>query len=118
MVLGLNMTGNAPTVPAAGLAPSLEPELALLAACSRWPLDESAKNQLHRCATVPLDWERFVLQVTRHRVTSLVFHTLRAESPRSRPYATRRRRAGTLTSFLPRLPSSPRSRGRVRQPAS
>ena len=42
----------------------------------------------------------------------------RAERPRSRLYATCRRRAGTLTSFLLRPLSSPRSRGPVRRPAS
>jgi hypothetical protein len=36
----------------------------------------------------------------------------------ARQYLDDARRAGTLTNFLPRLPSSPRSRGRVQRPAS
>jgi len=70
------MVGNPPSEPAATCGRLLAPEFALLAACSRWPLDESADRQISRCTAAPLDWDRFLIAVARHRLTSLVFHAL------------------------------------------
>jgi hypothetical protein len=63
----------------AGLGQPLEAELALLVACARWPSDESAAHEIRRCAVAPLDWDRFLGYVSRHRITSLVFQTLHTQ---------------------------------------
>jgi hypothetical protein len=60
-----------------GPVPALEPELALVVACLCWPSDAAAQDAIRQSVRATLDWDRFLDQVSRHRVTSLVFETLR-----------------------------------------
>jgi hypothetical protein len=64
---------------AAALAQPLEPELAFLVACVRALWDESAAREIRNYTAAPLDWDRFLDQVTHHRITSLVFQTLQTQ---------------------------------------
>jgi Uncharacterised nucleotidyltransferase len=75
IVLGSNVVGNSLQRSRRGTAPS-QPEFALLRACARWPSDENAAREIRRCVAAPLDWERFLTSVSRHRLTSLAFHAL------------------------------------------
>jgi hypothetical protein len=56
---------------------AVEPELALVVACLRWPSDAAARTQIAACLSPTLDWDRFIFWAKRHRVVSLVFETLR-----------------------------------------
>jgi hypothetical protein len=87
IVLGLTVAGNSPTGKSVRCVEALEPELALVAACLRWPPDWIGQESIRNCARQTLDWERFLGQVTRHRVTSLVFENLRCAFASSVPPA-------------------------------
>jgi len=56
--------------------PKLPPELELLIACSCWPLDASAEQQIQSRATAPIDWDLFLAWVRRHRIAPLVYRNL------------------------------------------
>src|SRR5207302_175792 len=58
------------------LGPTIEPELALVVACLRWPQDDAAREAIRSCAGAALDWNQFLSQVARHRVVSLVSQAL------------------------------------------
>jgi hypothetical protein len=75
MVLGSHVVCNSSSR-AAALPQPLEPELALLAACTRALWDESAAREIRSYTAAPLDWDCFLGHVTRHRITSLVFQAL------------------------------------------
>jgi hypothetical protein len=77
---------------------ALEPELALVIACLRWPPDGSGQENIRNCAGQMLDWERFLGQISRHRVTSLVFENLRRAFASSVPPEIADRLAGAARS--------------------
>jgi hypothetical protein len=77
---------------------ALEPELALVIACLRWPSDEAAQENIRHCARSTLDWEGFLGHVSHHRVTSLVFETLRRASGSAVPSTIIDRLAGAARS--------------------
>src|SRR6266700_233234 len=52
--------------------PDFSPELALAVACVRSPLDETAREEIRRCAATTRDWNQFVAWVRRHRIGPLV----------------------------------------------
>ena len=52
--------------------PDFSPELALAVACVRSPLDETAQEEIRRCAATTRDWNQFVAWVRRHRIGPLV----------------------------------------------
>ena len=47
------------------------PEFFIAAACSRWPPSETRQNSIRAAAKGPVDWERFVGIVDRHRIWGL-----------------------------------------------
>jgi hypothetical protein len=47
------------------------PEFFLAAACSRWPPSETRSNSIRAAAKAPVDWERFLGIVDRHRIWGL-----------------------------------------------
>src|SRR5271170_2438381 len=47
------------------------PEFFIAAACSRWPPGETRSNSIRAAAKAPVDWERFLQIVDRHRVWGL-----------------------------------------------
>jgi hypothetical protein len=83
-------------------ARAIEPELALVVACLGWPSDTAAQDAIRKGVRSTLDWDRFVRQVSRHRVTSLVFETLR-----------RARAPGVPPAVIDRLGDAARSRARI-----
>ena len=54
------------------------PELRLVVACARWPLDETGREEIARRAAAVRDWPRFLAWVGRHGVAPLVCANLRA----------------------------------------
>jgi len=57
--------------------PRFPPELALIIACSRWPLGESEEREIQTRAAAPLDWSCFLDWVRRNRIAPLIYHNLR-----------------------------------------
>lgn len=57
--------------------PKFPPELALVVACSRWPLGESDEREIRIRAAATIDWNRFLAWVRRNRIAPLVYHNLR-----------------------------------------
>jgi Uncharacterised nucleotidyltransferase len=47
------------------------PEFFIAAACSRWPPSETRSNSIRAAAKAPVDWERFLGIVDRHRLWGL-----------------------------------------------
>jgi Uncharacterised nucleotidyltransferase len=47
------------------------PEFFIAAACSRWPPSETRSNAIRAAAKAPVDWERFLGIVDRHRIWGL-----------------------------------------------
>jgi hypothetical protein len=47
------------------------PEFFIAAACSRWPPSETRQNSIRAAAKGPVDWERFLGIVDRHRIWGL-----------------------------------------------
>jgi hypothetical protein len=47
------------------------PEFFIAAACSRWPPSEARSNSIRAAAKAPVDWERFLGIVDRHRIWGL-----------------------------------------------
>jgi hypothetical protein len=47
------------------------PEFFIAAACSRWPPSETRSNSIRAAAKAPVDWERFLGIVDRHRIWGL-----------------------------------------------
>jgi Uncharacterised nucleotidyltransferase len=47
------------------------PEFFIAAACSRWPPSEARQNSIRAAAKGPVDWERFLGIVDRHRIWGL-----------------------------------------------
>jgi Uncharacterised nucleotidyltransferase len=56
--------------------PELPPELALVIACSRWPLRESEEREIRARVAAPIDWNKFLAWVRRNRIAPLVYHNL------------------------------------------
>lgn len=56
----------------------VSPELALVAACCRWPPSAARQKAIRSAAAGVVDWSRFEQIVARHRVTSLVRHSLQS----------------------------------------
>jgi hypothetical protein len=56
--------------------PKFPPELALVIACSRWPLGEEEAQAVRSLLSSPLDWTRFLGWVGRHRIAPLVHRNL------------------------------------------
>jgi Uncharacterised nucleotidyltransferase len=54
------------------MALSLSREFVLVAACSVWPPSDRRINAIHEAVAGPLDWDRFLRIVMRHRVPGLV----------------------------------------------
>jgi putative nucleotidyltransferase-like protein len=54
------------------------PELTLVLACARWPLDAAGRTEIARRAAAVRDWQRFLDWVGRHGVAPLVCANLRA----------------------------------------
>ena len=92
------MVGNSPAGQSTWRGQALKPELALVIACLRWPSDEAAQENIRHCARSTLDWEGFLGQVSRHRVTSLVFETLRRAAGSAVPSTIIDRLAGAARS--------------------
>ena len=63
------------------------PELCLVVACARWPLDDEGRQEIRSLAAAELDWGRFLAWVARHGVAPLVHHNLRRAAPPSAPDA-------------------------------
>lgn len=63
------------------------PEMRLLVACARWPLDDEGRQEIVQQAAVELDWGRFLTWVSRHGIAPLVHHNLRESAPPSLPDA-------------------------------
>lgn len=61
--------------------PELSPELALVIACSRWPLEATDKLEIQDRAAAPIDWDRFLAWVRRNRVAPLVYANLCQTAP-------------------------------------
>jgi len=58
------------------LAAELSPEFRLAAACAMWPPSAQAAQTVAEAASRPLDWERFIAIVRRHRIVGLAHHAL------------------------------------------
>ena len=56
--------------------PELPSELALVNACSRWPLWDDDRSEIRACAEAIVDWNQFLAWVHRNRVAPLVYHNL------------------------------------------
>ncbi len=54
------------------MAPSFSREFLLAVACSIWPPSERRSEAIREAAAGPLDWDRFLRVVRRHRVVGLV----------------------------------------------
>lgn len=59
------------------MSSAISPELALLAACCRWPPSPSREAAVREAAAPAIDWSRFERVVTRHRVAALARDGLR-----------------------------------------
>lgn len=57
--------------------PEFPPELALVVACSRWPLGASEEREIRALAAAPIKWNLFLAWVQRNRIAPLVYHNLR-----------------------------------------
>lgn len=57
--------------------PELPPELALVIACSRWPLGKTERREIRTRAAAPIKWNLFLAWVQRNRIAPLVYHNLR-----------------------------------------
>ncbi len=57
--------------------PEFTPELALVIACSHWPLGELDEREIHRRASAPMDWNRFLACVRSNQIAPLVIRNLR-----------------------------------------
>lgn len=58
------------------MLPEFPPELALVIACSRWPLAESDIDEIRNRAAETVDWTKFLAWVRRNRVVPLVHRNL------------------------------------------
>ena len=67
------------------MTPSLSPEFLLAAACARWPPSDRRTDAIRTAATGPLDWERFLRVVRKHRVLGLVHDGLMRAQPQVPP---------------------------------
>ena len=54
------------------MAPALSREFLLVAACSIWPPSRRRNDAIREAAAGPIDWDRFLRIVRRHRVVGLV----------------------------------------------
>jgi hypothetical protein len=63
------------------MAPSLSPEFLLAAACAVWPPSDRRTEAIWAAAARPLDWERFLRVLKRHRVLGLVNDALKQARP-------------------------------------
>jgi hypothetical protein len=57
--------------------PELPAELALVIACSRWPVGESERREIRIRAAAAIKWNVFLAWVQRNRIAPLVYHNLR-----------------------------------------
>ena len=57
------------------------PELRLVLACARWPLDAAGRTEIAQRAGAVRDWQRFLDWVARHGVAPLVCANLRVAGP-------------------------------------
>lgn len=55
----------------------MSPELRLIAACCRWPVDAQALERIASLAAVVTDWDQVVALTRAHRVEGLVWNALR-----------------------------------------
>jgi hypothetical protein len=60
------------------MAPVLSREFLLVAACSIWPPSRRRIDAIRQAAAGPIDWDRFLRVVRRHRVVGLVHDGLRS----------------------------------------
>jgi hypothetical protein len=67
--------------------PEFSPELALVVACSRWPLGPSDEREIRSRAAAATDWDRFLAWVRRNRIAPLVYENLRRTASPSVPEA-------------------------------
>ena len=67
--------------------PEFPPELALVIACCRWPLEEGGAEEIRRRAAAPLDWSRVLAWAWRNRIAPLVHLNLRQAAPGAAPAA-------------------------------
>jgi hypothetical protein len=63
------------------MAPSLSREFLLAAACTIWPPSDRRTEAIREAAAGPLDWDRFLRVVMRHRVVGLVHDGLTRTRP-------------------------------------
>ncbi|HEY1506273.1 MAG TPA: nucleotidyltransferase family protein [Stellaceae bacterium] len=56
---------------------AFSPDLKLVLACARWPLDEAGRQEIARCAAATQDWDRFLAWVERHGIAPLASRNLR-----------------------------------------
>jgi Uncharacterised nucleotidyltransferase len=56
--------------------PEFPSELALVIACSRWPLGETERREIRTLAAAPINWDRFLAWVQRNRIAPLVYRNL------------------------------------------
>lgn len=62
-------------------SPPIELHTLFIAACCRWPQDDTLWPQLHRHAEQITDWDRLFEDIQRHRVVPMVFRTLGQARP-------------------------------------
>ena len=63
------------------MAPSLSREFLLAAACTIWPPSDRRTEAIREAAADPLDWDRFLRVVVRHRIVGLVHDGLTRAQP-------------------------------------
>lgn len=63
------------------MAQPLSQEFLLVAACSVWPPSDRRNDAICEAAAAPLDWDRFLRLVTRHRVAGLIHDGLTHAHP-------------------------------------
>ena len=71
------------------MAPSLSREFLLAAACTIWPPSDRRTEAIREAAAGPLDWDRFLRVVMRHRVVGLVHNGLTRAQPAVPPAIAR-----------------------------
>lgn len=79
MPKAVKCTGKFDLVPGRGQF-QLSAEVALIAACCRWPPSAARNEAIARAAAAPIDWQRFSEMAAKHRVEGLIHDGLRASA--------------------------------------